>query len=271
MFSCARNGRVVAKLAGRVLGVCVGLAVVPVAVMAASHGPGPMGQAEMSGGHHNAQYGHHSGNVGHLRLPQASLQAAASSQVSQDTVTVTLSAQMNDVSGPAVNARLSEVLDTAVAAAKKQDAVKVYSGNFRVWPFTDENGKVTRWQGRAELILESKDFTAASELSASLGDQLSITNIFFSVSPERRAKAEEALLEEAALAFRKRAEALAGAFGFQTYAIKELNLGGAGVEYTPAPRMMATAADTASVPLEGNTETVSVSVQGTIYLQRESK
>jgi|TARA_R100001143_G_scaffold61694_1_gene63117 predicted secreted protein len=271
MISSGKNIRARAKLAGCVLSVFVGLAGAPVAVMAASHGSGPMGHPESSGGHHGAHYGHHAKTMRGMRLPQASLQAAASSQVAQDTVTVTLSAQMNDVSQQVVNAQLSKALDTAVASAKKQDAVKVYSGNFRVWPFTDEDGKVTRWQGRAELILESKDFPAASELAASLGDQLSITNIAFSVSPESRAKAEEALLEEAASAFRKRADAFAVAFGFQSYSIKELNLGGAGVEYAPAPRMMAMAADKASVPLEGNTETVTVSVQGTIYLQRENK
>lgn len=272
MISSLKSSRVRAKVAGYVLSVCGGLVGVPVVVMAASQGfSDSTGHPEPSGVHQSAQYVHHGKTIlGGRRLPQASLQAAASSQVAQDTVTVTLSAQINDISQQAVNAQLSKALDTAVATAKKQDAVDVYSGNFRVWPFTDEDGKVTRWQGRAELILESKDFTAASELAARLGG-LAITNIVFSVSPERRAKAEEALLEEASLAFRRRAQALAAAFGFQSYSIKEVNLGGAGVEYAPAPRMMAMAADKASVPLEGNTETVTVSVQGTIFLQRENK
>ena len=268
MISSGICGGIRVKLAGRVLGICVGLAGMPFAVMASSHGDGSMGH-QAPGAHHGPEQ-HHMG-ANHPRSPQASLQAAASSQVAQDTVTVTLSAQLNDASQQAVSTQLSEALDSAVKTAKKQDKVKVYSGNFRVWPFTDEDGKVTRWQGRAELILESTDFAAASELAASLGDPLSITNIAFSVSPERRTKAEEALIEDAASAFRKRAQVLVAAFGFQSYRIKELNLGGAGMEYAPAPRMMAMAADKASVPLEGNTETVTVSVQGTIYLQRESK
>jgi predicted secreted protein len=239
--------------------------------VAGPHNTGSTEHHEMMGKRYHFQNAEHERGGHYVRVPQAGLQAAASSQIAQDTVTVTLSAQVNDASRQAVNSLLTESLDTAVVSAKKHDAVKVYSGNFRVWPFTDEDGKVTRWQGRAELILESKDFAAASDLAASLENQLSITNIAFSVSPERRAEAEEALLEQAASAFRKRAQALAAAFGFQGYSIKELNLGGAGVEYSPAPRMMAMAADKASVPLEGNTETVTVSVHGTIYLQRENK
>src|SRR5690606_4118956 len=128
--------------------------------------------------------------------------------------------------------------------------------------------KISNWRGRGEIVLESSDFAAASELAAKFTAQMPISNLSFSVSPEARAKQEEVLLESAAQAFRDRAQALASAFGFNDYAIKEIDLGGAGTRFEAAPRMMmAKAADAGAVPLEGGTERVTVTVRGSIFLR----
>src|SRR3546814_4727433 len=73
------------------------------------------------------------------------------------------------------------------------------------------------------------------------------------------------------ISFRDRAHALAEAFGYAGYDIKEINLGGSGARYEAAPRMMAMAADKARVPLEGGTEMISVSIQGSIFLRSAQK
>jgi len=212
----------------------------------------------------------------HEKWPQATLNAQASTVVPQDRVRITLAAEYNESSQAKVAERLSKALDSAVKQAKenakvKDSTIKVSSGNYSVWPTNDKEGKISTWHGRAEVILESADFAAASELASALGDRVAIVNLNFSVSPQTRAKQEEALLADAAQAFRDRAQALAVAFGFAGYTIRNVQLGGAGAQYQPAPRMMAMASEKVAAPLEAGSETITVSVRGSIFLRSSQK
>lgn len=208
---------------------------------------------------------------GHEKWPQASLSAEASRTVPQDTVEITLAAELSDPSQSKVTTQLTQTLQAVMAEAKQDDKVTARSGNYRVWPYTDKNGHITNWQGRAEIILKSEDFAAASELAAKLSDRMPISNLNFSVSDKAHANYEKELLDEAAEAFRERSEALTRAFGFASYSIRNIDLSGSGARYVAAPRMMAMARDEASVPLEPGTQTITVSVRGTIFLQTEQK
>lgn len=217
---------------------------------------------------------HESGEQSRHKWPQASLNAQATTEVQQDTVTITLAKELSDPSQAAVVKALSQALDSVMKDAKAQDQVQARSGNYRVWPHNDDKGAITNWRGRAEIILKSTDFAAASELAAKLNDRMPIAGMGFSVSPETRTKHEQELLAEAAKAFQDRSQALAAAFGFESYSIKSVNLDGMGVPYQPAPRMMAMAAsadESARVPLEPGTETVAVTMQGTIFLRSKEK
>ncbi len=213
----------------------------------------------------------------HQKWPQASLQAEAVADIQQDTVRITLAAEVSDASQTAVAQALGKTLEDVMAQAKEKakgnDKIKISSGNYRVWPMNDQDGKITNWRGRGEIIIESTDFAAASDIASSLSDRMPIADLAFSVSPKVRAQKEEALLTQAAQAFRDRAQALTDAFGYAGYDIKEIDLGGAGARYeSAAPRMMAMAADSrAKVPLEAGSETVSVSVRGTIFLRSDKK
>lgn len=206
------------------------------------------------------------------KWPQASLRAEASAEVPQDTVKITLATEISDVSQTAVAKALSKALDSVMSQAKGDPKIKVSSGNYRLWPMSNEKGKISNWRGRGEIFLESTDFAAASELAGKLSDRMPVDNLAFSVSPQARAKQEQALLTQAVQAFSDRAQALTGALGFASYTIRNVDLGGAGAQpYQPAGRMMAMAADKASVPLEGGTEMVTVSIRGSIFLHSTQK
>lgn len=204
--------------------------------------------------------------------PQASLQAEAAAEIPHDTVRITLASEVSESTQAAVAAALAQVMDGVMAQAKGHQGIKVSTGNYNIWPMNDKDGKISNWRGRGEIVLQSSDFAAASELASKFSDRMPISNLAFSVSPEARAKQEEALLESAAKAFRDRAQALASAFGFAGYTIKKIDLGGAGTRFEAAPRamMMAKSAD-AAVPLEGGTERVTVTVRGEIFLRSEQK
>lgn len=202
------------------------------------------------------------------RYPYANLRAEAATEVARDTVRVTLAAEVSGKSQAEVAAALTATVDSVMKQAKGREGLKTYSGNYHVWPMNDKDGRISNWRGRAEIILESSDFEAASKLAAEVEDRMPIAGMSFFVAPRVRARYEAELLQEAAAAFRARAEALAEAFGYESYSIRELRVGGAGAAYQPeGRRMMAMAADAAaSVPMEGGTERISLSVEGSIFL-----
>lgn len=213
------------------------------------------------------------------RWPQATLQAQARAEVAHDTVQITLATEIADASQEAVSRALTSAVKTAMERALKNaddtGDIKVTSGNYRVWPMNDKDGNISNWRGRGEILLESTNFAAASELAATLADLMPVSAVGFSVSPQTRAAEEQKLLVQAAQAFGSRAQDLAEALGFSGYTLRSVDLGGSGAQYEYSSRGMAAspamfkAAD--SIPLEGGTETVSVSVNGSVFLVDETK
>lgn len=209
------------------------------------------------------------------RSPELSLQAAASSEVKQDTAHISLSAEVEAPDQPAAGKKLTAMLDDVAKRAREAKGVNVRTGSFNVWPISTSSGKTksSLWRGQGEIILESKDFAAAAALASKLSDKTAISNISFSLSREVREAEERKLLKEAAQAFKDRALAAANAFGFSGYRLNRLALGGAGG--VTMPRLMGAAAKDASggaafsaeVPLQAGDVTVSVAVNGTIVLQ----
>lgn len=211
------------------------------------------------------------------RSPELTLQATASSEVKQDTVRISLSAETEAADQPTAGKKLTEMLDDVAKRARDTKGVEVRTGSFNVWPNSTSSSKgktSTTWRGQGEIILESKDFAAAAALASKLSDKTAISNISFSLSRAVREAEERKLLKEAAQAFKDRALAAANAFGFSGYRLSKLELGGSG-GVTPMPRMMGAMAKDASggagfsadVPLEAGDVTVSVAVNGTIVLQ----
>ncbi|MGE8675338.1 MAG: SIMPL domain-containing protein [Achromobacter kerstersii] len=208
------------------------------------------------------------------RSPEMTLQATASSEVKQDTVRISLSAEVEAPDQPAAGKKLTAALDDVVKRARDTKGVEVRTGGYNVWPNTNSKGKISSWRGQGEIVLESKDFEAAAALASKLSDKTAISNISFSLSREAREAEERKLLKEAAQAFKDRALAAANAFGFSGYRLSKLELGGSGGPM-PMPRMMGAAAMakdasggySPDVPLEAGDVTVSIAVNGTIVLQ----
>ncbi|CAM5194176.1 Putative secreted protein OS=Castellaniella defragrans OX=75697 GN=HNR28_002662 PE=4 SV=1 [Castellaniella defragrans] len=199
--------------------------------------------------------------------PEATLSAQAGVEVAQDRVRITLAAELSGPTQEQVSQKLNERLQATMKQAKGHEGIDVQSGSYRIWPMNDRDGKVSEWRGHAEILLESGDFAAASRLASTLAAHMPVAGLAFSVSDERRAAEEQKLLTQAVSAFKQRAGDLAEALGFGGYRLKTLDLGGSGgVPVSPAPRMMAMAASSAAVPVEGGRERITVSIQGTVFL-----
>lgn len=216
-----------------------------------------------------APAGHHA--MRHDRLPTLTLDAAARSEVPQDTVQVTLAYETEGADAATVSAQLNKVLKATLDDARGKAGVTARNGGYQVYPTTDDKGKISAWRGRAEVVLESRDFEATSALTGTLGERMAVAGISFSLSEKARQAEEARLLTEAATAFRERAKNAAQAFGFTNYTIGNLTLSGSGVVSPPRPMMMraASMSKAAPVALEGGQAEVTVSVTGVVKLQEK--
>jgi predicted secreted protein len=198
------------------------------------------------------------------------LQATASAEVPLDTVRITLAAETEAADQATASQELASALAAATKEAQGAAGVTSHTGNYGIWPSRDQAGKINGWHGRGEIVLQSKDFAAASALATRMNGKVAISNIVFVLSNEARHAQERKLLGQVAQAFRARALEATKAFGFAGYRIEQLDLNGAGA-VPPMPRpmpmmRMAAKADEVDAPLEGGNVVVSVSVNGTIVL-----
>ncbi|AOI58243.1 hypothetical protein WS98_06505 [Burkholderia territorii] len=202
-----------------------------------------------------------------------SLSSQASADVPQDIIHITLFYEQQAKDPGSLTSALNQRADAALAQAKGVSGVTARTGAFSVYPSTDRDGKISAWRGRTEVVLESRDFSAASKLAGQLSNQMQVANVEFSLSPEAQRAAEQKLTTEAIKSFRARADEAAKAFGYNSYSIRDVNVGGSR-NVQPYPRMMAMAAApmdsakmSAPISVEGGKATVSVTVNGSVQMK----
>ncbi|MBU9629423.1 SIMPL domain-containing protein [Burkholderia multivorans] len=202
-----------------------------------------------------------------------SLSSQASADVPQDIIHITLFYEQQAKDPGSLTSALNQRADAALAQAKGVSGVSAHTGAFSVYPSTDRDGKISAWRGRTEVVLESRDFAAASKLAGQLSNLMQVANVEFSLSPEAQRAAEQKLTTEAIKSFRARADEAAKAFGYSSYTIRDLNVG-SGRNVQPYPRMMAMAAApmdsakmSAPIAVEGGKATVSVTVNGSVQMK----
>lgn len=201
-----------------------------------------------------------------------SLSAQASTDVPQDVVDITLFYEQEAKDPGSLTAELNRRADAALSRARGVSGVSAHTGGFSVYPSTDRDGKISAWRGRTEVVLESRDFAAASKLAGDLSSALQVGNVAFSLSPEAQRAAEQKLTSQAIQSFRDRAAEAAKAFGYSGFAIREVNVSG-GRSVQPYPRMMAmdaapmAAKAAAPIAVEGGKATVTVNVNGSVQMK----
>lgn len=201
----------------------------------------------------------------------ASLQASASKQLLQDEVRIVFAHDTKGKTAAEVNRILAQAIEQARGAVKNTNGFSLSNGSFRTSPIYNKDGRTDGWQGRAELVLTSKDLTAAESALGVLGAQLAISSIQFSLSGAKRKEEEQALLTEVAQAFQTRAQAAALAFGFKTYKIISLDLNSpSGASNGPmlmrstSPMSTSNVADPVKLALEPAQVLVTVDVSGKV-------
>jgi len=203
-----------------------------------------------------------------------SLSAQATTEVAQDVVAITLFHEEEASDAASLTTTLDRRAEAALQKAKGVPGVRARSGQFSIFPTVDRDGHISAWRGRAEIVLESHDFAAASKLAGNIAPAMQVGNVQFSLSPEAQRAAEQKLSGEAIASFREQAGAAARAFGYSGYSIREVNVNHASQFPRPFMVMNARAMSAGSaapnaappMPLEGGTSTVTVNVSGSVQM-----
>ncbi|MBX3609764.1 MAG: SIMPL domain-containing protein [Hydrogenophaga sp.] len=203
-----------------------------------------------------------------------SLQASGHMEVPQDWLTIVLSTTKEGADPATVQNQLKVAMDAALATAQAQakpQQLEVRSGNLRLYPRYASGGRISGWQGQAELIIEGRDLARVSEVAGRI-QSMTVSNMGFSLSRDARRALESQVQAQAIERFRARASEVAKGFGFASYALREVNVSSADMpDRGPVPRVMAMEAKAASsdmpIPTAAGTATVSVTVSGSIQLR----
>lgn len=206
--------------------------------------------------------------------PQNVLQLTATGtvEVQQDLLSLRLTTTRDGPDANAVQSQLKIALDAALTEARKSaqpGQLDVRTGHFGLYPRYGQGGRITGWQGTAELVMEGRDFPRITQTAARI-QTMTVGSVSFGLSREQRAKVEGDAQSIAIERFKGKAAELARGFGFSGYSLREVAVttqdqGG------PRPvRSMALAGAPQAemaVPVEAGKSTVTVTVSGAVQLR----
>ena len=160
-----------------------------------------------------------------LNYNLVTVQADATRQVSNDEMHAVLYIERSNKQPSELSAQITQLMNQAIATAKKYPQVKVDTGSQTTYPVYDnDNQKLKEWRGRAEVKIESKDFKMTSQLINELQSNFQTESINFTVSDEQRKKVENDLIVEASKNFQQRAQILTQAWNKSAYTLVNLNI-----------------------------------------------
>ena len=202
------------------------------------------------------------------------LSAEAARMVENDHMEIRFAAHAGDPDPLRVAQTINRMMERAMAVVADQPGVDIRTGNYRIQPVygaSTSHGarKIERWTGYQQLKLGGSDQARLRTLAGQVQDHLVIEGMGFSVSPQRRERTEDALLEPVIAKLRDKAERVRKALGKSGYELVRLNIGPVGSP-PPVTRMdgVMRAGALASAPtVAAGASRVQVSVSAEIELR----
>lgn len=198
------------------------------------------------------------------------LDAEATAEVPNDLMRVTLVVEHQSRDAAALPALVNGDMGWALGIARKREGIRAQTGDYGTQP-EYASTRIVGWRATQELLLESEDFAAASELVGELQQKLQVRGMSFLPTRATRERVDAELTREALKAFAARAQLIAESMGAKGYEVVELNVGGTPelplARMRGGPELMAMSADAAPIAIEGGTATLKVSVNGRIQLR----
>ena len=195
------------------------------------------------------------------------LTAEASRPAANDMVRATVFAEASGTNPAELARRVNQDIAEGLKVIKAKPGITVKSGRQSTFPVYGQNQKIDSWRIHSELILESRDVAAVSELLGQLQQmRLAVSGVNQLPTPETRRKVEDEATRDAIAAFRQRAAVVAEVLG-KPYVIRHLSVQQSG-QMPPMPMLRASramAAEAAApIPLEAGESLVTTTVSGQI-------
>lgn len=204
-------------------------------------------------------------------MNRVDFQVERSREVANDWATAVVGVTDEDRDPAALADRINRAAAWGLETAGGRKGIRVESGGYSTRPINDpKKGQIRLWRASQDLVLETGDAAALSDLLGELQARLELRSIEFSVSPTRRREVEEDLISEALAAFQARAESVRSHLGASGYKLVHLSIQTPG---RPSPirpmrsQMMAAEDAVAAPALASGTSTLSVHVNGTVELE----
>ena len=202
---------------------------------------------------------------------QISISASAEREIENDELVAVVYAQADAQRQAEAADEVNTAIRWALDRAERVRNVTTQTLQYSSFPVYGDNRRIVGWQARQSLRLTSGDAERLSELIGELQARVAVESISYQVSRDAREAADDELIAEALERFTHRAEQVAEALGRSGYRIVRIDINTGGSR--PMPMAFRSAAvsemamDRVQAPaLEAGTQTVQVSISGTIEL-----
>ncbi|HEY6280634.1 MAG TPA: SIMPL domain-containing protein [Burkholderiales bacterium] len=202
-----------------------------------------------------------------LRYNVVDLQAEAQREIQNDLMTASLYVEQSGENPARVSNSVNKIVNEALRVAGDVKNVKARTEGYQTYPVYGKNKLLEAWRVRSEIRLESKDFSALSNLIGKLQSTLQLSYLGFTVSPEARRQAENELIAEAISNFRGRADIVKQSLKGREFKIRRMSVNTSGFHPRPVLARGIAAQEVAAPNVEGGTSQVTVNVNGTIEVE----
>ena len=159
-----------------------------------------------------------------LKKTVISFSTEVTKEVDYDVMEVTLFIKDENKNLKELNQTINQKANAALEVIKKQSAVEIKKNTRSTQVRYDSKGKQSGWIERADLVLESKDFVALSQVISDLNDTFAIAEVMQKLSKEATAKFEDEMMKSALAQFQHKAQLIQTSLNAKGYEILNLNL-----------------------------------------------
>lgn len=195
------------------------------------------------------------------------LRVEVSREVENDTLEAVLFYQREGGDATKLAKEVNKKIADALKLAKQKSEIKVQTLGYQTTPVYRKQ-ILTGWRVKQSIRLKSQNAAGLSNLIGELQEILAVQSVGYNVSRNKRNETENGLISEAIESFQQRAKLITESLGRSTFRLVQMDVNTQDMSPRPMMRNRAFAAkaEDAAPTLEAGTQTLRVTVSGTIEL-----
>lgn len=196
---------------------------------------------------------------------QIHFNVSSQTQVDNDLLIVTLMAQHQARTPDLVTEEINQSMQDALQQLSDDQRQYAQTGNYRIQPQYNKDGRIYHWQGQQQLTLTLPKQADIGTILTLLQDRLIYQSMHADLSHAQRQQAEQTLQQRALADYQTQAKRIAQSFNAQNWQLVETHIQTQSPSFRPQARMMM-AADSAPA-IEMGQQTVQIQVRGILKIE----